>query len=333
MAGASLVSQACTDNKEAFKRLRDFLCKRNGSYDYSATGIGWTLHDAVYATDQHTVAYNDYFVAYSPGENGDQDLYVKVTLASGYINLHIYLYWNAATQTGVTAASTANNWTHTNATACTLWVFGNLDHFWGVAKYGSTYYLSGAGHCPDSRWATAVATSSGSITAGSSVAVTVDAVPAEWSVGRKLHLRDNANCEQVTISAIEGSVVTLATVAASYASGAKLLGEFSAWNIGFTSGVGGGAGFVLSHTGAKSAAHSRDSITGTPGAYNDTFAGGSYPMAEIFCSATNSFIGPLPGVWLVHSSGLTNEGTLSDGVANYRYFQTNGSHQTLLREY
>ena len=137
MAYANLVSQFCINNSEVFKRVRDFLCKRNGSYDYSSTGIGWTLHDAVYAKDEDAVVFGDYFVAYSPGESGDEDLYVKITYASGFINCHVYLYWNASTHTGVTAAGTANNWTNTNSANAVLWVYGDLDSVILIGKYSS----------------------------------------------------------------------------------------------------------------------------------------------------------------------------------------------------
>lgn len=221
MAYANLISQACTNNAEVFKRARDFLCKRNGSYDYSSTGIGWTLHDAVYATDQDSVAFGDYFVAYSPGEDGDQDLYIKITYASGYINVHSYLYWNNSTHAGVTAATTASNWTNTNSAAATIWVYGDLDGVVFISKYSSTYYAVIAGHCPESSFATGVATSSGAVSSGSNVVVTVDVVPSGFTSGRKIYIRDNANIEIVTISSISGSDITLSSVAASYSSGCK----------------------------------------------------------------------------------------------------------------
>lgn len=329
MSYANLVSQACTSNAEQFKRLRDFLCRRNGSYDYSATGIGWTLHDAVYATDQDTVAYGDYFVAYSPGEDGDQDIYLKVTYASGYINIHNYLFWNAVTHTGVTAATTASNWTATNSTACTLWVYGDLDAIVCVGLFGATYYITIAGHCPESQFATAVAVGSGAVAAGSNMVVTVDAVPAEWDVGRKIYIRDNGNIEICTISAISGNDITLASVAASYAAGCKLQGEVSYFAQASTSFLGTWNA-LIGHDGTKGLSHSPDSSapssTRTDGLTNAS------PMTRVFESVAASLIGPLPHIWLVNSTGRTSGQTETDMDGNtYRFF-VSSSKSILVRE-
>jgi len=98
---ANLIGLACADKAEAFKRIRDWICKRNGTYDYSVDGLGgWVLHDAVYATDEDTIANNDYFVIRSPGESGDEDLYFQFTYLANYIKIVGYLSWNNSAHTG-----------------------------------------------------------------------------------------------------------------------------------------------------------------------------------------------------------------------------------------
>ena len=103
MAYANLVNQSCIGfTEEAFQRIRDFICKRNGTYDYSATGIGWTLHDSYYATDEDNCAIGDWFVVKSVGESGDEDLYFKIKWhEADHMSLQGMLYWNAITDTGV----------------------------------------------------------------------------------------------------------------------------------------------------------------------------------------------------------------------------------------
>lgn len=330
MSYANLVNQACSSNTEAFQRLRDFLCKRSGTYDYSTTGIGWTLHDAVYATDEDNVAAGDYFVAYSSGEDGGQDLYLKVTLASGYINIHLYLYWDASTHVGVSAASTANNWTATASTALTLWVYGDLDAVICIGKYGSIYYANLAGHCPDSEFATDVATSSAAVSAGSSVVVTVDAVPDGFAVGRKIYIRDTTNVEICTISAISGNDITLTTVVSSYTAGCKLQGEVSYFCQGSTQILSTWYA-LIGHNGTKSMTHAPEMTTPSPTTIDGLTE--ASPMLAIFEATTNSNIGPLPHIWLINSTGRTVEGTEGDTNGNtYRYFMLYSSKYLLVRE-
>ncbi len=78
MAYKNLLNIDCADKKEFFCRMRDFICKRNGTYDYSSTGIGWTLHDSSYAVDEDNPAANDWYVICSPGEGGKDDMYFKI---------------------------------------------------------------------------------------------------------------------------------------------------------------------------------------------------------------------------------------------------------------
>ena len=331
MSYANLVSQVCTNNAEAFKRIRDFVCKRSGSYDYSSTGIGWTLHDAVYATDEDTVAFNDYFVIYSPGEDGDQDIYIKITYISGYINVHTYLYWNNSTHVGVQASITNSNFTATNSTALTLWVYGDLDSLFLVVKDGSTYYAIIAGHCPDSQFATGVATSSGAVSSGSAVVVTVDAVPEGWAAGRKIYIRDTAHVEICTISAISGTDVTLAKVTNSYAAGCKLQGEVS-YYCGGSNNVFYSIFPVISHSGATVSQHTLDASSVVGATTNDGLLGGAVTV-PIYQSQTTSFIGPLKNVSLVSNSGRTSEQTETDQNGDtYRYFNCYFSKYILVKE-
>lgn len=331
MSAANLIAQACTNNAEAFRRIRDFVCKRNGSYDYSTIGIGWTLHDAVYATDEDTVAFGDYFVVYSPGEDGDQDIYLKITYISGYINVHAYLYWDNSTHTGVQAAITGNNFTATNSTASTLWIYGDLDSLLFLAKYGSVYYATVAGHCPDSQYATTVATSAAAVSSGSSVVVTLDSVPSGFAVGKKIYIRDTAHVEICTITAISGVDITLDALTNSYSAGCKLQGEVSYFCSG-TNNIFYTIYPVISHSGATASQHSLDASSAVGATTADGLSGGSVTV-PVYQSRADSFLGPLKHVVLVSSSGRTSEGTETDQNWNtYRYFACYSSKNILVRE-
>ena len=331
MSYANLVSQVCTNNAEEFKRIRDFLCKRNGSFDYSTTGIGWTLHDAVYATDQDSVAFGDYFVAYSPGEDGDQDIYIKVTYASGYINFHPYLYWNNSTHTGVQPASTKNNFTATNSSTVTLWVYGDLDSIIVIGKIGTTYYGSGAGHFPDSQFATDVATSASSVSSGSNVVIGVDAVPSGFVVDRKIYIRDNADVEICTITDIDGTNITVDALSNNYASGCKLQGEVS-YYCSESINIFASIFPLISHAGLSSSLHAIDGLSGLSSAVSDGLLGGSI-TSQLFFSISTSFMGPVKNAFFVNSTGRTSEQTETDnnGVT-YRFFSCYSAKNILVKE-
>lgn len=331
MSYANLISQICTDNADEFKRIRDFVCKRNGSYDYSTTGIGWTLHDAVYATDQDSVSFGDYFVAYSPGEDGDQDIYVKITYLSGYISVHAYLYWNNSTHSGVQAATTTNNFTATNSLTATLWVYGDLDCLVFVAKYGTVYYAVSAGHFPDSQFATSVATSAYSVSSGSSVVISVDTVPTGFSVGRKIYIRDNAAVEICEITDISGTDITVDSLSNSYSAGCKLQGEVSTYcscSINIFSNIYP----VISHAGTSSLTHTLDGSSGVSSTTDDGLLGGSV-LSSLYFSAASSFMGPVKNAFFVSSSGRTSEQTETDNNGiTYRFFSCYSAKNMLVKE-
>lgn len=224
MAYKNLVSVECVSRTELFKRFRDFVCKRNGSYDYSAAGIGWTLHDAVYAVDEDTISTNDYFVIYSPGENGNEDLYFKCSFLASSIQLIGYLYWNASTHAGVQAYNGNFNWPIDDAMVPVLWAYGDLNAIFAIARastVASEFYGMPIGKGAHPVLGEDIVSSAGALTSGADKVIDVGTVPASWQVGQKIFIRDNANVDRITISAMTGSTIT-ATLARAYDAGAKL---------------------------------------------------------------------------------------------------------------
>lgn len=232
MAYANLVNISCADKIEFFCRMRDFICKRNGTYDYSTTGIGWTLHDSVYAVDEDNPAINDYFVIYSPGESGDDDLYIKCTWISAYLKFEGYQSWDAASHTGsANKYNSANNLTLAETAAKTLWVYGNLDALVCISKLSSSDYRTCYfGKCEPAYAdiSTTVATCSSTLTSGSDVSITVDAVPSNWAVGKELFIRTSHNdamgtveLEKITIKTLVSNTIT-ADLTNSYTANSKL---------------------------------------------------------------------------------------------------------------
>lgn len=235
MAYANLIGIACADRIEFFNRMRDFLCKRNGTYDYSATGIGWTLHDSSYAADEDNPATNDWYVIYSPGEGGKDDLYYKITMIAADISIDFYQAWDATTHAGSTNYLAGSNQIDQVA-GFTLWVYGDLDAFFIVNKVSSGDYDGFYAGKAVPNWdgqSGEIVNCAGALTAGSDVSITVDAMPAEWAVGSDIFIRTTHNNDNTTvkvemcrIKTLVGLVIT-ADLQNSYTAGSALSNHLS----------------------------------------------------------------------------------------------------------
>jgi len=316
MAYANLVKQTVAEQTEMFKRLRDFICKRNGSYDYSTTGIGWTLHDAVYAVNQDTLTVGDYIVLYSPGEDGLQSLYFKVTYTgTGQIDTIGYLYWNNSTHAGTQGYGNCHFYT-TAATSSELWVYGNLDYIFLFNRYGTTYNIAHFGWCPGSPYDQNITSAPSSIASGSSRVVSFTSVPASWIVVKYLFVRDTTNIERVLITNISGNDVTFSSFVASYAAGAK----FSLMITYALKGYGGvgSVEVLIGQDGTKGATINKYSVLSN---YPTTPINDTYPVIPIYYIDYYTTIGPLPNVYLMSPiTGIAQESAHTDVVNSWRYF-------------
>lgn len=323
MAYKNLVAEAIASRAEVFKRFRDWLCQRNGSYDYSATGLGWTLHDSSYATNENSLASNDYFVAKSIGESGKEDIYIKVTYSatSGQIQVQFFQYWNNTTHAGVNGMAAVNNWTVTESGSGTLYIYANLDKFFVFTIISTSRYGCLCGIVDDSFYDRTIAISSGAVSAGSNKVVTMDTIPTSWAVGGKVVVRDNTNMERVTISAISGMDVTFTSFAASYSAGCKFAKDYP---IICSSGNNISTSYILlfGHNSTKVVASSvvLPTVPGTAG--NPDGLDGEYLAAPLeITEDTSGYIGMVLGILIISSTGFTDLAvyTTPEGV-NYRAF-------------
>lgn len=228
MAYKNLLNVSCSSAQELFRHIKDYLISRNGIANYSASGLGWTLHDSYYAGgNQDAPADGDWVVVYSAGEDGKQDLYYRLvmsSLANSLVRQASGLFWNASTDAWVrsinSGALIANG--PTTGSAFTLWIFGDLSSLAIIIGNGTNNYGRYFGLAADTMHDATVATTSGSVTAGSNKVLTLDAVPSSWSVGKAVHIRHTTGAEKTTISAIASNQVTVSSLANGYSSGAKV---------------------------------------------------------------------------------------------------------------
>ena len=308
------------------------MCKRvssNGSYDYQLTGIGWTLIDSSYATNEYTPAVNDYFVMYSEGEDGSRRMYVKVKILLNTFEILGFLSWDATTHAGVRQYGiVSSGWNNTSATNNILWVYGDLDSFVGVTKYGTTYYAGAGGWMPGSSTDQTITVCPNSITAGSSVTVTFTSVPAEWVVGKYLFVSDDANIERVVVSGVSGNDVTFSAFVASYASSARFSLERTEYVIG--GGNFSSQDFLIGHNGTKDQPATFDNMAISNPTSGDGLTG-KFPHKNIYLSNTTMWVGPMKNI-LSTLSTFTSETTHTIGADGYRFFNLSSNNYCLLKE-
>jgi hypothetical protein len=308
MAYKNLLNLTQSNPKDSFQRIRDFMCSRGV---YASTGAGWTYHDSYYLISETSISNNDYFVMYSAGEDGQRDLYFKVLVKSGYIDIIGYLYWNNGTHAGVHAYGVASSWTNTDNTNNILWVFADLDKFFFITKY-TPYYGATGGWMPDSSYSQTISVATG-YTAPRTF--TFASVPESWAIDTELFIRDTANIEKVTISNISGNDVTLASLVASYTTGAKFCLENTNYVQSQNNSLGN-YNLQIDHNGTKNVSVVPDNpqvqTSGVDGLTK------KYVAKMIYLASSTNLIGPIKDV--LFTTSLASGSTHTIGSVNYTYF-------------
>jgi len=337
VAYKNLLNQSCASRAEVFKRFRDFVCARNGSYDYSTTGIGWTYFDSSYATDENTVATNDWFVIYSPGEGGADDLFYKVTLNADGLSVAGYLSWNAAANTGITGYGVWTNFAIADTDVPYLWIYGDLDQIIGISRktdVSADYMPCIFGKMAEMIYPSDIFSCSVALTAGTDVVIPIAAgVPASILVGQKIFIRDSVNVARITITAKTADTVT-ASLATNFLAGAKLSAD-----IGYFTASGTHMGVVvyslITNAGTKAASIG---IWGTtsqlPGLSPEIRNGDSLVVPIYSYDYTIGYTGQLRHIFKRHTTGLTDGllyGDVADNTA-YRAFTLYSAFNVVVRE-
>lgn len=262
MARKNLIAVNCASIDEVFRHIKDWLCARNGIVDYSASGLGWTLHDSSFAVNQDAPAANDWIVISSTGENGKQNLYYRMlftTLASSIIRTRSGLHWNPSTDAWAQPYPNADvSGGPTTGSSFILYIYGSLDQFSIIIGNGTTLYGRHYGLQEDTFHDSTIAITTGDVAAGTGVVIPVDAVPASWSVGKSVIVRNLATIEKTTITAISGLNVTM-TLANAYPAGARIARDYGT--------------FISASTYFVSLGHGQINHSGTVGSVNNDLDG------------------------------------------------------------
>lgn len=192
-------------------KLRSFL----------TTVCGWTLWDDGMGQAQ------PYFVVFSPGESGQEDIYLQFIddAITDRVAVRSGLYWDAVSHALIKPVySASTTFVTSDASPFNYWMFGNLDRLTIATRIGSSYYVHYSGLLKRF-WSPSIAIMQQAASAGSDVVAPVSDASA-LTPGKYYIIKDNANIARVRITAADvvanPNTITIATLATGYAAGAKI---------------------------------------------------------------------------------------------------------------
>jgi len=334
MAYVNLVNQTVANKAEAFARIRDFICKRNGTYDYSTTGIGWALHDSAYAVDENNPQAGDWFVVKSTGEGTKDYLYYRFLWDTTDFEINGMLHWNATTHTSsVNYQTLANNFKFLNAaTSVPLYVYGDLDSVVIVAKHSDYAYMTSFGKMvrPFSSTDDTIATCSSSLSSGSDVSIALDSAPATWKVGGHIYIWSSdattTNVEKAEIKTIVSNTIT-ADLTKSYSANSRVSqhngyhaqGTINASSSRYVLIDGFGTSGAINYSHTPLISYNNTLLTyGDPDPFDSEYS----IVDSIMGHSTHGFTGVIKNLKQVSYTGLVDGDvlTLPDGT-EYRFFK------------
>ena len=347
MSYKNLIGQSCTNKKELFCNLRDFLLKVNGSFnDYSTIGIGYTLWDASYAADSDNPQSDDYFVLKSTGEDGKILLYIRFLWTTYGVASKVYLSWDETAHAGSAASAGSTSYginLSDTETDLKLFVFGDLDKIFACGHETTDSNTSalwvGRLDPPFDFQTGDIATCTSALTSGSDISITVDVIPSSWEVGREIYISTShttpvttAKIEKTTIKTLVGLVITCDLTNA-YTAESKLtdhhgIASTSGSQFGYIEVIidGSGTGGLASNTSFDS---NYAGSYSDPGAYENR-----HGLAYATLSSYSGVFGGLPNVVKIGEGDLESAISVleeSDGTM-WRFFKCYSSRYHAVKE-
>lgn len=298
-----------------FQHIRDFMCSRNGTYDYSASGIGWTLHDSSYSVDEDTLTSGDYFVMYSSGEDGTRDIYIKIEFrgSATAMYFHGYNYWNNVTHTG-TGLHGGTGVSPTSPEELNL--YGDLNSATALGLTSGQHWPQNFGMMPLGFRDTTVVTCAHDLASGASTVATLSAVPTSFKVGNNISVRDNNSVERAEIIAISGNDVTLSlTNSYANADNIRISERILNYCCRFSQSMSSNYGYMLLNSAGQTGSAPYGAISITGAALNDPWNAAADELQAL--SIRWSFDGYNYDIKL--SSSAIADGTLYTAMSGTQY--------------
>jgi len=342
MTYKKLPEVACANKAEFFCRLRDFLCKRNGTYDYSVDGVGWVLHDSFYAVDENHPQASDYFILHSTGESGKEQLYYKVLWnGTSYIDVFMYLYWNNSTHVGVLPTTTVNLWiVNTANPLMNLIIYADLNKIFALCKFSTgvstgNYQGFTFGKFPPILGEDDVVVRSASnLTAGSGVSITlIEDIPTSWKVGQKIFIWDQVYAKVITILTIDAGTKTITADLAQSYTGTISLSHTNSYSVQASYNPIQARNFLIGDNNTNNwycgAAYANTSIAST---INPSILNNEFGLLDYFWCASQQIKG-ISGIFKnIANAGSIDGDVFVDREGNYytKYTCNNGAYIVIL---
>lgn len=308
----SLLNRASSSMPDVFKIVRDFVCKRG---EFANTGIGWTLHDAVYAVDENNISLGDYVIFYSPSSSGVDHQYIYFeydTTARFYAGG--YNFWNKTNHTGTRNSVEYLNINNMPITA--VWISGDIDQVFITVVTSSATYVSSLsfGYIKPKDNQSPFIQIPAAVTVGANKILTFTEIPSWFEVGRTIVFRDEANVSGAKISDINGNNVTFATLSYSFTASAVLKRELPIFCS--ASSALASAKVMSDFTVNPWASLNRDVNPATVTPINT-----GVPARDIYLANAYTLFGPIANIKVVGNVAAFAQGSAHIiGADQYRYF-------------
>lgn len=200
-----------SNTADMLSKLKDFL----------TSVCGWTLWDDGMGQSQ------PYFVVYSSGESGHEDIYLQFIddSATNCISVRGALYWDPGSHAAAKPVYSSSTVFLTSDTAAfNYWMFANLDRVFIVTRISANYNPHYSG-LVKRFWSDQIAITQAASGSGENVVIPVNDASV-LTPGRYYIIKDNANIARVQVTATNTSsnpnTVTIASLAIGHSAGAKI---------------------------------------------------------------------------------------------------------------
>jgi len=311
--------QTASNTADLLAKLKTFLI----------TTCGWTLHD-----DQMALA-QPYFVAYSEGESGAEDIYLQFIddSSTNMISVRSALNWDATTHTAVKPVySTSTGIITSDSAPFNCWMFANLDRIFVVTRIGAVYNPHYSGILKRF-WSDDIAITQASAAAGSNVTIPVNDASV-LTAGKYYVIKDNANIARVQVTATNTSstpnTITIATLSTGYSAGAKIGEDPQPVLVGLSSLS---SGLFLNRHDGYTSQQAHTAYVRDPSTYqlNNTDPDSRYGLVAMFplfvtseLSGYTELRGELIEVFSVGPGVGASEDVIDLGAETYKIFNVSG---------
>ena len=299
---------------------------------------GWTL------TEDGLGQSQPYFVVYSSGESGREDIYLQFIddATTDRIAVRTGLYWDPASHVLIKPVySSSTTFVTSDASALVYWMYANLDRLVMVTRVSTSYYVHYSGLLKRF-WSDRVAITQQPALAGTNVVVPVNDASA-LSPGRYYVMKDNANLARVRVSATDvaanPNTITIAALSAGYAAGAKIGEDPQPVVLGYTNLAQ--CLFANRYDGYSSQSghigYVRDFSPYQIGCTDPDARYGMVAMFPVFVASestgTDELRGELIDVYSIGAGAGVSEDVIDLGTATYKIFNlSGGSNWVAIRE-